>query len=90
MSHTVPRIHVSRVSSLDRNDLDRGNLGLEHATIRDNVIFGSTYGYDESRYQAVIDACALSKDLETFDAGDMTGVFRFQDGDVHHVHRCVL
>ncbi|KAI0950790.1 hypothetical protein AcW1_008002 [Taiwanofungus camphoratus] len=50
------------------------NPWLEHATIRDNVIFGSTYGYDESRYQAVIDACALSKDLEIFDAGDMTEI----------------
>ena len=47
--------------------------GLEHATIRDNVIFGSAGGYDESRYHAVIDACALTRDLEVFDAGDMTG-----------------
>jgi hypothetical protein len=48
--------------------------GLEHATIRDNIIFGSSYGFDEMRYQAVIDACALVRDLEVFDAGDMTGM----------------
>jgi hypothetical protein len=47
--------------------------GLEHATIRDNIIFGSSYGYDEARYEAVIEACALVRDLEVFDAGDMTG-----------------
>lgn len=47
--------------------------GLEHATIRDNIIFGSALGFDESRYQAVVEACALNRDLEIFDAGDMTG-----------------
>lgn len=48
-------------------------LGLEHATIRDNIIFGAAYGFDETRYQSVIEACALVRDLEVFDAGDMTG-----------------
>ncbi|KAJ7103247.1 P-loop containing nucleoside triphosphate hydrolase protein [Mycena belliarum] len=50
------------------------NPWLEHATIRDNIIFGSAYGYDEHRYQAVIEACALVRDLAVFDAGDMTEV----------------
>ncbi|PCH42091.1 pleiotropic drug resistance ABC transporter [Wolfiporia cocos MD-104 SS10] len=50
------------------------NPWLEHATIRDNIIFGSKYGYDERRYQAVIEACALVRDLEIFDAGDMTEI----------------
>ena len=48
-------------------------LGLEHATIRDNIIFGSAFGFDEARYQKVIEACALVRDLEVFPAGDMTG-----------------
>ncbi|KAJ7269434.1 P-loop containing nucleoside triphosphate hydrolase protein [Mycena haematopus] len=48
--------------------------GLEHATIRDNIVFGSAYGYDEARYEAVIKACALVRDLEVFDAGDMTEI----------------
>jgi len=47
--------------------------GLEHATIRDNIIFGSRSGYDEARYQAVVEACALLPDLEVLDARDMTG-----------------
>ena len=40
------------------------HTGLEHATIRDNIIFGSSFGYDETKYQAVIEACALSRDLD--------------------------
>ncbi len=47
--------------------------GLEHNTIRENIIFGSSYGYDEARYHRVIEACALTRDLEVLDAGDMTG-----------------
>jgi hypothetical protein len=46
---------------------------LEHATIRDNIIFGSISGYNEIRYDAVIHACALERDLELFEAGDLTG-----------------
>lgn len=49
------------------------SAGLEHATIKDNVLFGSAEGYNEARYHAVIEACALTRDLEVFDAGDMTG-----------------
>ncbi len=47
--------------------------GLEHATIRDNIIFGANFGYDEGRYNAIIHACALTRDLEILEAGDMTG-----------------
>ncbi|PSR70917.1 hypothetical protein PHLCEN_2v13205, partial [Hermanssonia centrifuga] len=47
-------------------------IGLEHATIKDNIIFGSRLGHDEARYQAVIEACTLTRDLETFDTGDLT------------------
>ncbi|KAE9409119.1 P-loop containing nucleoside triphosphate hydrolase protein [Gymnopus androsaceus JB14] len=50
------------------------NPWLEHATIRDNIIFGSSFGYDETRYQAVIEACALIRDLEIFEAGDLTEI----------------
>ncbi|TDL28100.1 P-loop containing nucleoside triphosphate hydrolase protein [Rickenella mellea] len=50
------------------------NPWLEHATIRDNVIFGSPRGYDEARFSAVIRACALERDLAIFDAGDLTEI----------------
>jgi hypothetical protein len=46
---------------------------LEHATIRDNIVFGCAYGFDKLRYEAVLDACALVRDLEMLDAGDLTG-----------------
>lgn len=45
---------------------------LEHATIRDNIIFGSPFVLD--RYDAVLDACALRPDLAVFDAGDLTEI----------------
>lgn len=48
-------------------------LGLEHATIRANVTFGSPLPFNEARYQSVLDACALRQDLAILDAGDMTG-----------------
>ena len=48
-------------------------IGLEHATIKDNIVFGNTSPFDEARYQSVLDACALRQDFAIFDAGDMTG-----------------
>ncbi|TCD63205.1 hypothetical protein EIP91_005844 [Steccherinum ochraceum] len=50
------------------------NPWLEHATIRDNIVFASKFGYDEARYNAVIEACALTRDLEIFEAGDLTEI----------------
>ncbi|KAI5120846.1 hypothetical protein M0805_007033 [Coniferiporia weirii] len=47
---------------------------LEHATIRDNIVFGSVRGYEESRYHAVVEACALLRDFAMLDAGDMTEI----------------
>jgi ABC-type transport system involved in cytochrome bd biosynthesis fused ATPase/permease subunit len=44
---------------------------LEHATIRDNIIYHTPF--EPIRYQSVIDACALVPDLSVLDAGDMTG-----------------
>ncbi|KAK7694257.1 hypothetical protein QCA50_001437 [Cerrena zonata] len=41
-------------------------------TIRNNILFGAPY--DEERYNAVIEQCALKRDLELFDAGDQTEV----------------
>jgi hypothetical protein len=49
--------------------------GLEHATIKDNIIFGSPAPYDEERYRLVLHACALEPDLDILAAGDMTGGF---------------
>ncbi|KAJ3029936.1 UNVERIFIED_CONTAM: hypothetical protein HDU68_010622 [Siphonaria sp. JEL0065] len=45
---------------------------LQNATIRDNITFGETY--DPQRYDKVIKACALVKDLATLAAGDLTEI----------------
>ena len=43
---------------------------LINDTIKQNILFASPY--DENRYKSVIDACALTRDLEVLDAGDAT------------------
>jgi ABC-type multidrug transport system fused ATPase/permease subunit len=45
---------------------------LLNKTVRENIIFSSPW--DEDRYQAVIEACALIHDLETLPQGDQTPV----------------
>ncbi|KAF9469423.1 P-loop containing nucleoside triphosphate hydrolase protein [Collybia nuda] len=45
---------------------------VTNATIRENIIFGSPF--DQERYDAVIYQCALTRDLELFNAGDHTEV----------------
>jgi ABC-type multidrug transport system fused ATPase/permease subunit len=45
---------------------------LLNDTLRNNILFGNAY--DPVRYNAVIKACALSRDLEILDAGDATEI----------------
>ncbi|TGO47858.1 hypothetical protein BOTNAR_0503g00020 [Botryotinia narcissicola] len=45
---------------------------IENASIKDNILFGLPF--DSIRYQKVLDACALTKDLHMFDDGDLTEV----------------
>ncbi|KNC96889.1 uncharacterized protein SPPG_07717 [Spizellomyces punctatus DAOM BR117] len=45
---------------------------LMNATIRDNILFGQPY--DPAKYDRVIHACALLRDLETLEGGDMTEI----------------
>ncbi|RVE76679.1 hypothetical protein OJAV_G00011380 [Oryzias javanicus] len=45
---------------------------IQHATVRDNILFGKDY--DAVFYQAVIEACALSDDLSILPKGDKTEV----------------
>ncbi|PKY06331.1 ATP-dependent bile acid permease [Aspergillus campestris IBT 28561] len=43
---------------------------LVNATVKENIVFASPY--DQRRYDAVLKACALERDLEILDAGDQT------------------
>ncbi|XP_041640876.1 ATP-binding cassette sub-family C member 10 [Cheilinus undulatus] len=45
---------------------------IQHASVRDNILFGKAY--DHGVYQAVIEACALSDDLNVLPNGDKTEV----------------
>lgn len=45
---------------------------IENATIRDNILFGLPL--DHSRYQSVLKACALTKDLEMLESGELTDI----------------
>ncbi|CAG8641115.1 2327_t:CDS:2, partial [Scutellospora calospora] len=45
---------------------------LQNASIRDNILFGLPY--NESRYNQVINECALEKDFQIFEDGDMTEI----------------
>jgi ABC-type multidrug transport system fused ATPase/permease subunit len=45
---------------------------LRHQSIKDNILFG--YPYDEERYNAVIECCALTTDLKIFEDGDATEI----------------
>jgi ABC-type multidrug transport system fused ATPase/permease subunit len=45
---------------------------LRHQSIKDNILFG--YPYEEDRYNAVVDCCALQPDLDMLEDGDMTEI----------------
>ncbi|PIA13121.1 P-loop containing nucleoside triphosphate hydrolase protein [Coemansia reversa NRRL 1564] len=45
---------------------------LRNATIRDNILFGERY--HRQRYERVVHMCALTADLATLEAGDMTEI----------------
>ncbi|KAI9286497.1 P-loop containing nucleoside triphosphate hydrolase protein [Umbelopsis sp. AD052] len=45
---------------------------LQHKSLRDNILFGLPY--EEERYNKVIYACALTRDLEILDDGDQTEI----------------
>jgi ABC-type multidrug transport system fused ATPase/permease subunit len=45
---------------------------IENASIKDNVLFGLPY--DAVRYEKVLNACALTKDLKMFEDDDLTEV----------------
>lgn len=45
---------------------------IQNATLKDNILFGSPL--DETRYQQVLEACALLPDLQLLPGGDLTEI----------------
>ncbi|KAF9428629.1 hypothetical protein BGZ94_001709 [Podila epigama] len=45
---------------------------LQNTSIRDNILFGREF--DQDRYDAVVEGCALSTDFEILEAGDATEI----------------
>lgn len=45
---------------------------IQNATLRDNILFGKAY--NEQKYRCVLEACALTPDLEVLPGGDMTEI----------------
>lgn len=45
---------------------------IENATIKDNILFGLPF--DEGRYKKVVSVCALEKDLEMLEDGELTEI----------------
>ncbi|KAI3455540.1 hypothetical protein Pfo_012203 [Paulownia fortunei] len=45
---------------------------IQSGTIRDNILFGKAM--EQTKYEEAIRACALDKDIESFDYGDLTEI----------------
>ncbi|TMW67829.1 hypothetical protein Poli38472_007501 [Pythium oligandrum] len=45
---------------------------IQHMTVRDNILFGRPF--DRKKYEKVLEACALTKDLQSLPAGDRTEI----------------
>ncbi|KAJ8489168.1 hypothetical protein ONZ45_g13681 [Pleurotus djamor] len=71
-------IMSKNTSKVDENGLMQGISyaaqmpWLRHQSIRDNILFG--YPFEEDRYNAVIECCALKTDLDVFEDGDATEI----------------
>ncbi|KUF82936.1 Multidrug resistance-associated protein 1 [Phytophthora nicotianae] len=45
---------------------------IQNMTLKDNILFG--HQFDRTKYEKVLDACALTRDLESLSAGDLTEI----------------
>jgi ABC-type multidrug transport system fused ATPase/permease subunit len=48
------------------------NSWIQSGTVRDNILFGKPY--NKELYEKAIKSCALDKDIENFDHGDLTEI----------------
>lgn len=66
------KVHINKDDH--RIALAGQNPWLEHATIRENILYGCPFDHD--RYEMVLDACSLENDLAILPGGDLTGLIR--------------
>lgn len=45
---------------------------IQSGTVRDNILYGKPM--DKNKYEKTINACALDKDINSFDCGDLTEI----------------
>ena len=73
-SYSIPEHHLLPNSFDEKSDVVYvpQTPWLQNATIRDNILFGEVYV--EDRYLKVVKACALLRDLDALEYGDLTEV----------------
>jgi len=70
---------LGEIEKLEGNVATRGSLAyasqkawIQNATVKENILFGREH--NEIKYRGVISACALRRDLQILDGGDMTEI----------------
>ncbi|KAK3844173.1 MAG: hypothetical protein J3R72DRAFT_505658 [Linnemannia gamsii] len=71
----LPRLDYDKSHSHDRGSgvaYVAQTAWLQNATVRDNILFGKAF--DQKRYSAVLEGCALTTDLDILESGDLTEI----------------
>ncbi|KAJ3334860.1 hypothetical protein HDU91_002486, partial [Kappamyces sp. JEL0680] len=73
-TYSIPEHHLLSDSNAKKSDIAYVPqiAWLMNGTIRENILFGEAF--NQSRYENVIKACALLKDLDNLEYGDLTEI----------------
>ncbi|KAF9098829.1 hypothetical protein BGX29_007411 [Mortierella sp. GBA35] len=73
--HYMPRLDYDRPTSKENGSgiaYVAQTAWLQNTTIRNNILFGREF--DQERYDAVVEGCALTTDFEILESGDATEI----------------